>query len=161
MGNPHIKLNQTSVIVNGFFFNIGMTIFREQFEKQRPKFPSDSVITKLSQHIKKRGYEDIMDTILHFDAFVSTENDRSDLIQWLQVLMRTVLEPDFQLPEVWQKLLRGEIAKTPPIPITREHFIGIAYVYQMMIDLIEGKFQERLVRRLSPPPDWKPDVPSA
>ena len=107
-------------------------------------------------HIRNRGYEDIADTVFYFDTFVSTESDRSDLIRWLRELIKTVLEPGFELPENWQKLLRGEISKSPPIPFTRAHFTGVAYVYQMMLDLIEGRIQEKLVRRLTPPPDWHP-----
>ena len=156
MGDPFLKLNNLTVKVDGFFFNIGMTVFREEWKKRRSDLSPGSVIAKMAAHIETLGYEHISDTVFYFDAFVAVEKDRADVIQWLEELIKTVLQPGYRLPEAWQKLLRGEIGGTPPIPITREHFLGIAYIYQTMVDLIEGKIEGRIVLRNRRPVDWEP-----
>ena len=153
MGNPTIELNNKKVTVHSFFFNMGMTVFREQYERHRATFSTQSVIPRMAAYIVNKGYEDVADTVFPFDDFVSTEQDRSELIQWFRELKDLVLRPGFELPESWRKLL---LENRPPIPITRDHFLRLAYNYQLMLDLIESRIQEERSRKLRPPPDWQP-----
>lgn len=157
MGDPFLKLNNRVMVkVNGFFFNVAMTVFREESEKRVGEFPSNSVVARVAAQISRQGLEHVMDTVMHCDDFISTEDDRARLAQWLRHLLTRVIQPDFQIPEAWQRLLRGEIGGTPPIPITREHFLGIAYVFQVMLDLVEGKIPEGRHLLNTTPPGWEP-----
>ena len=90
----------------------------------------------MAAYIVDMGYEDVADTVFRFDDIVSPEQNCSELIQWLRELKRLVLRPGFELPESWRKAL---LENNPPIPITRDHFLRLAYNYQLMLDLIEGR----------------------
>lgn len=61
MGNPSLKFKKTTVEVNGFYFNVSMTVFCEKFENQKTKIP-DSVIGRMVKHIRELAYDQIRGT---------------------------------------------------------------------------------------------------
>jgi hypothetical protein len=159
MGDPYLEFNKASVEIDSFRFNMAMTILREECEKRcASDATGGAVFCEIQADIVKYGYEQVAETVFRVDKYVSNERDRASLVCSLRILMKTVLQPDFELPTYWQRIMRGEIPGSTPIQVTREHFLGIAHVYQVMLDLIEGKIQEGVFRRLRPPPDWKPDA---
>src|ERR1700749_3051494 len=106
MGNPHLKLKQNSIIVDGFYFNISMAIFQEQ-SVNHFNWPENSIVPKVAAHIKQCGYEYITDTVFCFDDFILNERDRSDLKQWIKQLRSIVLEPSLELPKDWKPLIEN------------------------------------------------------
>lgn len=150
MGKPFLHFHEFTVKVNAFGFSAGMTIFREQVEAQRSHSKVPRVLDRILQKSQAMGYEEVSDTVFCLDEFVASEADRAELIAWLRELMRHLKTPGFRLPRVYEDSL-----KQNGIPITAEHVRKVAYVYQTILDLIEGRVQNPREGRLMPPEGWR------
>ena len=155
MGDPFLIAGKTTVRINGFFYNVAMTVFREDGEKHASEFPANSVVPRLVDHIRKFGCEHIADTVFRLDDFTATEDDRLELRQWFAKALETVCRPGFQLPESWRKVLTGSDGQ--PILITSEHTLGLAYAIATMIRMIDGTLGEGTVERRRRPENWSPE----